>query len=141
MLEYIYNYIKWEYFMKKITSAYIMGIIGVVTWGLTVLLRGMLLSNINIIGFILGVMPNISATWVFIWIAEFICEKASKVFTVKISIMSCGVILILAFISEIVHDLFLNSSFDINDMLATICAIAIYLIVIKVTTSKVVNYK
>lgn len=125
--------------MKKITSAYIMGIIGVVTWGLTVLLRGMLLSNI--IGFILGVMPNISATWVFIWVAEFICEKASKVFTVKKSIMSCSAILILAFISEIVHDLFLNSSFDINDILATICAIAIYLIVIKVTTSKVVNYK
>lgn len=125
--------------MKKITITYIMGIIGVVTWGLTVLLRGMPLSNI--IGFILGVMPNISATWLFIWIAEFVCEKLSKVFTFKISIISCGAILILAFISEIVHDLFLNSPFDVNDMIATICAIAIYFIVIKVTTSKIVNYK
>ena len=141
MLECTYNDIKWGYFMKKITITYIMGIIGVVTWGLTVLLRGMPLSNINIIGFILGVMPNISATWLFIWSAEFICEKSSKVFTFKISIISCIVILILAFISEIVHDLFLNSPFDINDMIATICAIAIYFIVIKITTSKVVNYK
>ena len=122
--------------MRKITTTYIMGIIGVVTWGSTVLLRGMPLSNINIIGFILGVMPNISATWLFIWIAEFICEKLSKVFTFKISIISCGAILILAFISEIVHDLFLNSPFDINDMIATICAIAIYFIVVKVTLKK-----
>ena len=127
--------------MTKFTTTYIIGVIGIVTWALTIFLRGTQLSTVNSIAFILGVMPNISATWVFIWVAEFICEKASKVFTVKISIMSCGAILILAFISEIVHDLFLNSSFDINDMLATICAIAIYLIVIKVTTSKVVNYK
>ena len=127
--------------MTKFTTTYIIGVIGIVTWALTIFLRGTQLSTVNSIAFILGVMPNISATWLFIWIAEFICEKLSKVFTVKKSIMSCSAILILAFISEIVHDLFLNSSFDINDILATICAIAIYLIVIKVTTSKVVNYK
>ena len=127
--------------MTKFITTYIIGVIGIVTWALTIFLRGTQLRTVNSIAFILGVMPNISATWVFIWVAEFICEKASKVFTVKKSIMSCSAILILAFISEIVHDLFLNSSFDINDILATICAIAIYLIVIKVTTSKVVNYK
>lgn len=127
--------------MRKITTTYIMGIIGVVTWALTIFLRGTQLSTVNSIAFILGIMPNISATWVFIWIAEFICEKLSKVFTFKISIISCGAILILAFISEIVHDLFLNSPFDVNDMIATICAIAVYFIVIKVTTSKVMNYK
>ena len=127
--------------MTKFTTTYIIGVIGIVTWALTIFLRGTQLSTVNSIAFILGVMPNISATWLFIWIAEFICEKLSKVFTFKISIISCGAILILAFISEIVHDLFLNSPFDVNDMIATICAIAIYFIVIKVTTSKIVNYK
>mgnify|MGYP004535311055 FL=1 len=127
--------------MTKFTTTYIIGVIGIVTWALTIFLRGTQLSAVNSIAFILGVMPNISATWLFIWIAEFICEKLSKVFTFKISIISCGAILILAFISEIVHDLFLNSPFDVNDMIATICAIAVYFIVIKVTTSKVMNYK
>lgn len=127
--------------MTKFTTTYIIGVIGIVTWALTIFLRGTQLSTVNSIAFILGIMPNISATWVFIWIAEFICEKLSKVFTFKISIISCGAILILAFISEIVHDLFLNSPFDVNDMIATICAIAVYFIVIKVTTSKVMNYK
>ncbi|MBX9136805.1 MULTISPECIES: hypothetical protein [unclassified Clostridium] len=127
--------------MTKFTTTYIIGVIGIVTWALTIFLRGTQLSTVNSIAFILGVMPNISATWLFIWIAEFICEKLSKVFTFKISIISCGAILILAFISEIVHDLFLNSPFDVNDMIATICAIAVYFIVIKVTTSKVMNYK
>ena len=127
--------------MTKFTTTYIIGVIGIVTWALTIFLRGTQLSTVNSIAFILGVMPNISATWLFIWIAEFICEKLSKVFTFKISIISCGAILILAFISEIVHVLFLNSPFDVNDMIATICAIAIYFIVIKVTTSKVMNYK
>ena len=127
--------------MTKFTTTYIIGVIGIVTWALTIFLRGTQLSTVNSIAFILGVMPNISATWLFIWIAEFICEKLSKVFTFKISIISCGAILILAFISEIVHVLFLNSPFDVNDMIATICAIAIYFIVIKVTTSKIVNYK
>ncbi|WP_370773246.1 hypothetical protein [Clostridium sp.] len=127
--------------MTKFTTTYIIGVIGIVTWALTIFLRGTQLSTVNSIAFILGVMPNISATWLFIWIAEFICEKLSKVFTFKISIISCGAILILAFISEIVHVLFLNSPFDVNDMIATICAIAVYFIVIKVTTSKVMNYK
>ena len=127
--------------MTKFTTTYIIGVIGIVTWALTIFLRGTQLSTVNSIAFILGIMPNISATWVFIWIAEFICEKLSKVFTFKISIISCGAILILAFISEIVHVLFLNSPFDVNDMIATICAIAVYFIVIKVTTSKVMNYK
>lgn len=127
--------------MTKFTTTYIIGVIGIVTWALSIFLRGTQLSTVNSIAFILGIMPNISATWVFIWIAEFICEKLSKVFTFKISIISCGAILILAFISEIVHDLFLNSPFDVNDMIATICAIAVYFIVIKVTTSKVMNYK
>lgn len=119
--------------MKKFTTTYIMGGIGIISWMITIFLRGSQLSNINSIAFILGIMPNISATWLFIWIAEFICEKLSKVFTFKISIISCGAILILAFISEIVHDLFLNSPFDINDIIATVCAAIVYLIIIKVT--------
>ena len=119
--------------MKKFTTTYIMGIIGIIIWMITILLRAMPLSSINSIGFILGIMPNISATWLFIWIAEVICEKVSKVFTFKISIITCSSILVLAFISEIVHDLFLNSPFDIYDIIATVFAGIVYLIIIKVT--------
>ena len=54
--------------MKKYTITHVFGIIGVLSWSGTVLLREMLLSDIGVLNFILGIMPNISASWVFMWI-------------------------------------------------------------------------
>ena len=113
--------------MKKYTITHIFGIIGVLFWSGTVLLREMLLSDSGVINFILGIMPNISASWVFIWIGEKLINKVNRDFTFKTASIISGVIFLLALISEIIHEMFLNSPFDVNDIIATIVAIIFYL--------------
>ena len=52
--------------MKKYTVTSVFGIIGIISWAITILLRETYLVNIDIINFKLGVMPNIGAVWFFI---------------------------------------------------------------------------
>ena len=113
--------------MKKYTITHVFGIIGVLSWSGTVLLREMLLSDIGVLNFILGIMPNISASWVFMWIGEKLINKESRDFTFKAASIVSGVIFLFALISEIIHEMFLNSPFDANDIIATIVAIIFYL--------------
>lgn len=116
--------------MKKYTVTSVFGIIGIISWAITILLRETNLINIDIINFKLGVMPNIGAEWFFIWMVEIIYEKIKKDFTFKIAIKVSGVIFLMAVLSEVVHDMFLNSPFDIFDIIATILAITFYLIIL-----------
>ena len=116
--------------MKKYTVTSVFGIIGITSWAITILLRETYLVNIDVIKFKLGVMPNIGAVWFFIQMVEIIYEKIKKDFTFKISIKVSGIIFLMAVLSEVVHDMFLNSPFDIFDIIATILAITIYLIIL-----------
>ena len=122
--------------MKKYTITHIFGIIGVLFWSGTVLLREMLLSDSGVINFILGIMPNISASWVFIWIGEKLINKVNRDFTFKTASIISGVIFLLALISEIIHEMFLNSPFDVNDIIATIVAIIFYLALFYISKHK-----
>ena len=125
--------------MKKYTITHIFGIIGVLFWSGTVLLREMLLSDSGVINFILGIMPNISASWVFMWIGEKLINKVNRDFTFKTASIISGVIFLLALISEIIHEMFLNSPFDVNDIIATIVAIIFYLTLFYVSKHKIVR--
>ena len=125
--------------MKKYTITHIFGIIGVLFWSGTVLLREMLLSDSGVINFILGIMPNISASWVFIWIGEKLINKVNREFTFKTASIISGVIFLLALISEIIHEMFLNSPFDVNDIIATIVAIIFYLALFYISKHKIVR--
>jgi len=125
--------------MKKYTITYVFGIIGALSWSGTVLLREMLLSDSSVLNFILGIMPNISASWVFIWIGEKLINKAKRDFTFKVASIVSGVIFLFALISEIIHEMFLNSPFDVNDIIATILAILFYLIVLYISKHKTVG--
>ena len=111
---------------KTITSFF--GIIGVITWCMTIFLRELSINN-SILKFILGIMPNISATWFFISMAEIIFNIKKYKFSIKSAVFSSVAVFVLALISEIIHDLYLNSAFDINDIIATIVSIVLYLIV------------
>lgn len=53
--------------------------------------------------------------------------KKGKMFTFKVATTLSVVIFLLAVASEVVHDAFLNSPFDKNDIIATILAVAVYL--------------
>ena len=125
--------------MKKYTITHIFGIIGVLFWSGTVLLREMLLSDSGVINFILGIMPNISVSWVFIWIGEKLINKVNRDFTFKTASIISGVIFLLALISEIIHEMFLNSPFDVNDIIATIVAIIFYLALFYISKHKIVR--
>ena len=125
--------------MKKYTITHIFGIIGVLFWSGTVLLREMLLSDSGVINFILGIMPNISASWVFMWIGEKLINKESRDFTFKAASIVSGVIFLFALISEIIHEMFLNSPFDANDIIATIVAIIFYLALFYISKHKIVR--
>ena len=125
--------------MKKYTITHIFGIIGVLFWSGTVLLREMLLSDSGVINFILGIMPNISASWVFMWIGEKLINKESRDFTFKAASIVSGVIFLFALISEIIHEMFLNSPFDVNDIIATIVAIIFYLALFYISKHKIVR--
>ena len=125
--------------MKKYTITHVFGIIGVLSWSGTVLLREMLLSDSGVLNFILGIMPNISASWVFIWIGEKLINKVNRDFTFKTASIISGVIFLLALISEIIHEMFLNSPFDVNDIIATIVAIIFYLALFYISKHKIVR--
>ena len=125
--------------MKKYTITYVFGIIGALSWSGTVLLREMLLSDSSVLNFILGIMPNISASWFFIWIGEKLINKVKRDFTFKVASIVSGVIFLFALISEIIHEMFLNSPFDANDIIATIVAIIFYLTLFYVSKHKIVR--
>lgn len=115
--------------MRKRTLTLIFGVIGAILWTLTVLLREVDgISGFNGLSFTLGIMPNFAATWVFIWAGEVIYETKNKKFMFKEAAKTATIIFICALLSEVVHDLFLNSPFDIYDIIATIAAVIVYLV-------------
>lgn len=115
--------------MKKHTITSVFGIIGILSWTITIFLRETSIDNTSI-NFLLGVMPNLSATWAFIWLGEIIVNKKNIDFNLKIASAISGLILLLAIISEVIHDLFLNSSFDIYDLISTLISIIMYLTIL-----------
>ena len=115
--------------MKKHTITSVFGIIGILSWTITIFLREISIDNPSI-NFLLGIIPNLSATWTFIWLGEIILNKKNVDFNFKIASAISGFIFLLAIISEVIHDLFLNSSFDIYDLISTAVAVVMYLIIL-----------
>ena len=112
-----------------LTVTYFFGLIGILTWCLTLFLRGTNISTMQVPNFILGIMPNISAAWFFIWICELIYTRTKREYTFKVATISTFIIFTLGLASEIYHAMFLNSPFDLYDIIATICAGILYLLI------------
>ena len=117
--------------MGKLTLTKIFGIVGGLLWGLTVLLRETPLVTNSYIGYILGIMPNIAASWFFIALTEYIMWATRKEFNFTTAIIASSAIFAFAPISEYLHYIYLDATFDIHDIIATGCAIAAYLIAFK----------
>lgn len=111
--------------MKKIKfgSVEILGYIGIIIWVAVTVLRGYSLSDNDIYLFFLGTLPNLGAAWVATmfgkWMMVFVLKKK---ITVNIHLCLCVGVFALALASEIVHDLFLHSPFDIYDIIITAIA-------------------
>lgn len=110
----------------KITLIRILGIIGALIWTLTILLRDVGIINNGFIKFLLGIAPNFAVGLLIpalIIICYPIIFKREILFKEFILMLVGSYILILS--SEIVHDRFLNSSFDILDMIASLVGFVI----------------
>lgn len=108
---------------NKIGSIELLGYIGIAIWVAVVLLRGYPLLDNSIYLFLLGTLPNLAAAWVMTMFIKWgIVIVFKKNFTIKIHFSLCIGIVVLAFISEIIHDFFFNSPFDIYDMILTVFA-------------------
>jgi len=111
--------------MKKIRigSIEVMGYIGIIIWVAIVFLREYSLSDNHVYLFFLGILPNLGAAWTATmfgkWIVIFVWKQS---LTVRIHLLLCIGVFTLAFGSEIIHHLFMNSPFDKYDILITIFA-------------------
>ncbi len=116
--------------MKSSLTTKTLGAIGGISWSGTIILRETTLNSIQILNFILGIAPNIAAAWLFAFLMENIYPALLKrKSTIKAALVTSVAIWALSLGSEIVHDLFLNSPFDINDIIATGFALIIFLII------------
>jgi len=108
--------------MKKIRVGSIetLGYIGIIIWVAVIFLREYNLSDNSVYLFFLGILPNLGAAWAATmfgkWLVIFVWKRS---LTVKTHLFICMGIFALVLGSEIIHDLFLNSSFDIYDILIT----------------------
>ena len=115
--------------MNKVTYTKALGILGIGIWVGTIFLRETSAVNMQVIGFLLGIAPNIGAVWgVATIFEEMYSVLLKKKYTLKVAVAALIGIFILGLGSEIVHDLFLNSPFDIYDMISTIVASVIYIL-------------
>ena len=125
--------------MKKIKfgSIEILGYVGMLIWAAVILLRGISFSNNSMYLFLVGILPNLGAAWVITmfgkWLVLFICKQD---YSTKKHCIFCFGIIILAFVSELIHDSFLNSPFDVCDIVITIIAQLIIFLIPIVTKDK-----
>ena len=86
--------------MKQKTITNLFGIVGILLWVLTLLLRETLARPImEPLNFILGVLPNIGAVWVCLAIVEGFLNYRQKIYDFRIALISTVAIFILALIS------------------------------------------
>ncbi|MGL4453696.1 MAG: hypothetical protein ACRCTZ_21265 [Sarcina sp.] len=105
----------------------ILGFTGALAWVSTEFLRNTSAMNNEILSFILGILPNIGAAIAICLILEIIfVERLKKKQSMKLLVYIIGGVFLGALVSELVHELFLNSRFDINDIIATIVSLGIY---------------
>ena len=100
------------------------GLFGAMCWSAVVLLRSMGIS-----GSLIGVLPNLGAALLVCYLIDVILFKNTKF---KMSMLISLSVFIMAFISEVIHDLYLDSPFDKLDIYMTLLALSLYLLVSKI---------
>lgn len=105
----------------------ILGLIGAMLWVLTIFIRDSNIALNETTVFMLGVAPNLGVGLLFPMLAK---EIYSVVFKKQISCKQFVFVLIGGYIalllSEVIHDKFLNSPFDIYDMISSFIAFGIF---------------
>lgn len=106
---------------KKTSSIDVMGLMGIFVWVAVLFLRSNFHTDNSIYHFVIGILPNFGAAWCVSGIAyAFISYKTS--YTIKLHRIICITVVVLALVSEVIHDQFINAPFDVYDMLITVIA-------------------
>lgn len=107
----------------KVGSVEVIGYAGILIWAAVILLRGSDFSNNSIYLFCRGILPNLGAAWAATLAAKwFVLWVLKRDMTFNMYMFICIGVFVLALFSEIIHDLFLNSPFDIYDIIITAAA-------------------
>jgi hypothetical protein len=117
--------------MKKIKlgTVEVLGCIGLLIWAAVILLRQLDLSENTFYIFTLGVLPNLGAAWVVTLFGKWACLFIMRQpYSTKKHLILSLVIIALALASESVHDAFLATPFDRHDILLTLVAQVIILL-------------
>jgi len=118
----------------KINIYKIIALIGIILGGGTMFSRSVVEESNDIIVCILGILPNFGVVLFILFLLIVILEERKKYeleFIRKVFYLSLPILILLLFLSEVWHHFFLNSSFDINDMIASILAIIINIILFR----------
>jgi len=108
-------------------------LIGIFIWTATHFFRGTSLMDYEVVKQILWRTPNFAAVWVGVGLTYITFPLISKKeFDPKHTYLLVGVIMVLLIILEIVHHIFLESPFDIWDIVASVIA-SLFIIVIHTT--------
>ena len=103
---------------------------GALIWSITIFLRGTAVVDYYIIKQILWVAPNIGAVWMGIGFTFMLYPYIfKKEFNTKNIYFLIGIILLLLLVSEIIHHFFLESPFDIWDMIASLLASIVIILI------------
>lgn len=113
--------------MNKFATTKWIGILGMLIWVLAGFLRDTWVASIPVVNFILGIASLVEYNYPILF---------KKEFTFRLAVISVMGIFLLALLSEIIHDVFLGSPFDIYDMIATFIAADIYVLLSFFTYSK-----
>lgn len=117
--------------MKELKLERIMGMLGVFIWAATIFLRESSLMGHTTSRFILGVAPNFGVVWLLYWlIALWYQNKYKREIKLPGQCVILGIILAFLFLSEVIHQVFMDSPFDIWDIIASCLAVLILLICI-----------
>lgn len=113
----------------------VIALMGLILWSIAIILRGQDYHFSGLAKFLIGTMPNfgsaISIPFIIMLYAPRI-YKNKKINETKLFYISITVLFIAISASEIIHDVFLNSQFDKNDIIMSILAIALDIIFFQV---------
>jgi uncharacterized membrane protein len=108
----------------------ILALTGAILWAASIFLRETSLMDYSVIRHFLWVAPNIAAVWMGIGFTFMLYPHIfKKEFDKKYLYALIGAILAVLLFSEIIHHVFLDSPFDIWDMVASLAASIIIIIV------------
>lgn len=133
---------------SKVSNAFFYKLIalsGGFLWVLTIPLREMVTNNNNLITFILGVLPNFGVaifTPFIIIVVMFERKIYDKNLLKKVFNSMLFITMIILLTSEIIHEVYMNSLFDINDILVSLLALVLDALIFNFLIRKTkFNYK